>query len=163
MNFVRTPAAGRPDVCPDDAVDPYGDGTPSPMDLRCSYADSTGGTLTRVQGRVLVEAGPGALGNSPGRVTVVIHEAPRAIDGPPGRKVAEATTDPQGAFSVGAMMRPGEYLVVVTDLPGRGGPVQQRVTVGRDAGHRLSEVRLVIPRDRMLTDEPTDDESPAAP
>ena len=32
LRMAKQPAAGRPDVCPDDAVDPYGDGTPGPMD-----------------------------------------------------------------------------------------------------------------------------------
>ncbi|MCA9712482.1 MAG: hypothetical protein KDK70_42025, partial [Myxococcales bacterium] len=146
LRMVTQPAAGRPDACPDDAVDPYGDGTPGPMDLRCSYADTTGGVLTRVQGRVLLEGPPGSPGESPGRTEVIVVEAPRAVDGPLGRAVAEATTDPQGAFSVGAMLAPGEYVVLV---PGRadGGPLaQRRITVGGAQGHHLEGVRLVIPR-----------------
>ncbi|MCH9680071.1 MAG: carboxypeptidase-like regulatory domain-containing protein [Deltaproteobacteria bacterium] len=153
LQLVRTPAAGRPDVCPDDAVDPHGDTTPSAMHLRCSYADAAGGTPTRVKGRVSVEGAPGSLGDSPGRIAVVVHQAPRAVDGPPGPKVAEATTDPQGTFSIGALLRPGEYVVVVADVPGRGPPVQRRITVGGEAGHTLSDVQLVIPRARMLADE----------
>lgn len=145
VRLVRQPAVGRPDVCPDDAVDAYGDGTPGPMDLRCSYADGSGGLPTRVRGRVLVET-PGGPGASPGRTTVIVYEAPRTIDGPPGRAVAEATTDPQGSFSVGAMLAPGEYLVAV---PGRveGRPrASRRITVGGEAGHQLEDVRLMIPQ-----------------
>lgn len=158
VRVVRQPAVGRPDVCLEGAVDPYGDGTPGPMDLRCSYEDGAGGVLTRVRGRVLEEGPPGSPGESPGRTEVIVYEAPRAIDGSPGgavapgrasalgRAVAKVTTDPQGAFSVGAMMAPGEYLVVV---PGgtAGAPLaSRRIEVGGKAGHRLDDVRLVIPR-----------------
>lgn len=143
---VRQPAVGRPDACPEDAVDPRGDGTPGPMDLRCSYQDGAGGIPTRVQGRVLREGPPGSPGESPGRTEVIVYEAPRAIDGPPGRAVAKVTTDPQGAFSVGAMMAPGEYLVVVPADAARAPLASRRIAVGGEAGHRLDDIRLVIPR-----------------
>ncbi len=146
VRMAKQPAAGRPDVCPEDAVDPFGDGTPSPMDLRCSYSDTTGGVLTRVQGRVLLEGAPGSVGESPGRTEVIVYEAPLALGGPLGRAVASATTDPQGAFTLGSMLPAGEYVVVV---PGHanGGPLaQRRIVVGGENGHRLDDVRLVIPR-----------------
>lgn len=146
MRMARQPAAGRPEVCPDDAVDPYGDGTPSPMDLRCSYADTTAGVLTRIRGRVLVEGPPGSPGGSPGRTKVIVYEAPRAIDGPPGRAVAHATTDPQGAFTLGSMLPAGEYLLVVPDDDGGRPRVSQRITVSGATGRHLDDVRLYIPR-----------------
>lgn len=149
MRYAGQVAYGTPEVCPDDAVDPMGDGTPGPMDLRCSYADTTGGPITRVRGRVLLEPIPGQLGDPPGRTEVIVHEAPTAVGGPLGREVARATTDPQGAFSIGATLRAGDYEVVV---PGPGGRTlaRTRITVGDEAGHRLDEVRLTIPR---LADE----------
>lgn len=152
--FATQAAHGRPDTCPEDAVDPYGDGSPSPMDLRCSYDDGTGSMLTRVRGRVALEGPPGSPGESPGRVEVVVHEAPRALEGPLGRRVAHATTDPQGGFTVGAMLRGGAYVLVVPDPAGGRPLVQQRITVGGDAGHRLDDVQLVIPRSLDETTEP---------
>lgn len=150
MRYAGQVAYGTPEVCPDDAVDPMGDGTPGPMDLRCSYSDTTGGPITRVRGRVLLEGGPGSLGDPPGRVEVIVHEAPPAVGGPLGREVARATTDPQGAFSIGATLRAGEYEVVVPG-PGTRVRARQRITIGDEAGHRIDDVRLVIPR---TDDEP---------
>lgn len=151
--FATQIAYGRPDTCPEDAVDVYGDGTPSPMELRCSYADGTGSMLTRVQGRVLVEGPPGSTGDSPGRVEVVVHQAPR-VGELLGAEVARVVTDPQGTFSVGAMLRPGELVLVVIDPDGGPPLVQQRITVGGEAGHRLEGVRLVVPRPMEAELEP---------
>lgn len=157
--FATQVAHGRPDTCPEDAVDPYGDGTPSPMDLRCSYADGTGGVLTRVHGRVMREGPPGSPGESPGRLEVVMHEAPRALDGPLGAEVAHASTDPQGAFTVGVMLRRGEYVLVVPAAAGGRPRAQQRIRVGGEAGHRIDDVRLVIPR-ALAEDEDVEEASP---
>lgn len=120
------------------------------MDLRCSYAGTTGGVLTQVRGRVLLEGGPGSLGESPGRTEVIVYEAPRALDGPLGRAVAEATTDPQGSFRVGAMLPPGDYVLVIPGHAERRPLAQRRITVGGDAGHQLRDIRIVIPRDSAL-------------
>ncbi len=144
--FASQVAYGRPDACPEDAVDPYGDGTPSPMDLRCSYSDGTGGIITQVRGRVLLEGAPGSPGDSPGRLDVVMHEAPRALDGPLGPEVGRASTDPQGAFTLGVKLRAGEFVLVVPGAAGGRPRVQQRIEIGGEAGHRLEGVRLVIPR-----------------
>lgn len=145
--FATQVAYGKPDTCPDDAVaDVYADGSPSPMDLKCSYADGTGGVLTRVRGRVLVEGPPGSPGESPGRVTVALHRAPKAPGEPLGPELAHAVTDPQGSFSLGAMLRPGELVISVHGSEGARPLVEQRITVGGEAGFRLDDVRLVIPR-----------------
>jgi hypothetical protein len=148
--FATQVAYGRPAACPDDAIDPYGDGTPSPMDLRCSYTDGTGGVLTRVRGHVMLEGPPGSTGDPPGRVEVVMHEAPRG-EGPLGPEVAHASTDPQGAFTMGVKLRRGEYVLVVRDEAGGRPRAQQRVTVGGQDDSALDRVRLVIPR--ALDDE----------
>lgn len=159
--FATQVAYGTPETCPDDAVsDVYADGSPSPMDLKCSYADGTGGIVTRVRGRVLVEGPPGSPGESPGRVTVVLYRAPKAPGDPLGPKLAHAVTDPQGAFSLGAMLRPGELLITVQDADGGRPLVERRVTVGGAAGHRLDDVRLVIPR---ALDAAEDEDAPAEP
>ena len=145
MRHAGRVAYGTPAVCPDDAVDPMGDGTPGGMDFRCSYSDTTGGAITQIRGRVSIEGGPGSMGESPGRVEVEVYEAPEVVDGPKGRKVAHGTTDPQGTFSVGATLRQGQYVLVV---PGEGPqPRAERIiNVGGDAGHRLDDVLVVIPR-----------------
>lgn len=154
--FATQVAYGKPDTCPDDAVaDVYGDGSPSPMDLRCSYADGTGGMITRVRGRVLVEGPPGSPGESPGRVTIALYRAPKVPGEPLGPELAHAVTDPQGSFSLGAMLRPGELVIVVRDDEAGRPLVEQRIAVGGDAGYRLDDVRLVIPRAMdVAEDEP---------
>jgi hypothetical protein len=144
--FATQVAYGRPETCPDDAVDPYGDGSPSPMDLRCSYTDGTGSMVARVRGRVLREGPPGSPGESPGRISVVLHRAPKVPGGPLGPELAHTVTDPQGSFSLGAMLRPGELLISVYGSEGGRALVERRVTIGGEAGFRLEDVRLVIPR-----------------
>jgi hypothetical protein len=145
--FATQIAYGRPETCPDDAVaDVYGDGSPSPMDLRCSYADGTGAVLTRVRGRVQVEGPPGSPGEAPGRLTVVLHRAPRKPGEPLGPEIGHAVTDPQGTFSLGVMLRPGEHVLRVTDPDGGAPLVEQRIVLGGEAGHRIDDVQLVIPR-----------------
>jgi hypothetical protein len=154
--FATQVAYGRPDTCPEDAVDPYGDGTPGPMDLRCSYSDGTGSILTRVRGRVQVEGPPGTSGGSPGRVRVALHRAPKAPGEGLGRELAHGFTEPQGTFTLGAMLRPGEMVLLVTDPDDGALLVQQRVTVGGEAGHRL-DVRIVIPRPLDAPEPPADE------
>ncbi|MCX4243170.1 hypothetical protein [Paraliomyxa miuraensis] len=155
--FATQIAYGRPETCPEGAVDPHGDGTPSPMDLRCSYDDGTGSIPTRIRGRVSLEGSPGTVGRSPGRVEVVVHEAPKAIDGPIGGRVAHASTDPQGVFVVSAMLRSGEYVLVVR-TPGQARPlVEQRITLGGPAGHRIEGIQLVVPRRLDDLEPPADD------
>jgi hypothetical protein len=97
------------------------------------------------------------MGESPGRLEVVMHEAPRALDGPLGAEVAHASTDPQGAFTVGVMLRRGEYVLVVPGPAGARPRAQLRLTVGGEAGHRIDDVRLVIPR---AIDEEEEEEGP---
>jgi len=160
--FATQVAYGRPETCPDDAVaDVYGDGSPSPMDLRCSYADGTGSVLARVRGRVLLEGPPGSPGESPGRMTVVLVRAPKVPGDPFGPELAHAVTDPQGAFSMGAMLRGGELVLQVYDAEDGGGRplVERRITMGGDAGYRLDDVRLVIPRPM---DEPSEPSEPSS-
>lgn len=151
--FATQAAYGRPDTCPEGAVsDVFGDGSPSPMDLRCSYSDGTGSILTRVHGRVELEGPPGSTGASPGRVRVGLHRAPKAAGEVLGPELAHVITEPQGTFTLGAMLRPGEMMLVITD-PDSGDPIaRQPITVGGDAGHKL-DVRVVIPR-LLDADEP---------
>lgn len=151
MRYASQVSYGRPDACPDDAVDVSGV-VGGPTDLRCSYSDAMGPPITRIRGRVLVEGPPGSPGESPGRIDVVVHQAPDAIGGPLGKEVARASTDPQGAFSVGTKLPSGDYVVAVPG-PGKRTLAQRPITVGGEAGHQLDDVRLVIPR-------PLDDDAP---
>src|SRR5690606_20212522 len=60
--WARKPAAGRPATCPDHPVDVWGDGTPGPNDLRCSYEGTAGGQLIQLRGIVSEAAEGQALG-----------------------------------------------------------------------------------------------------
>lgn len=154
--FATQAAYGRPETCPEGAVsNVYGDRmpTPSPMDLRCSYADGTGSVLTRVRGRVVLEGPAGSPGEAPGRVTVALYKVP-PVGQALGPELGHAVTDPQGTFSLGVMLRPGEMLLVVPDPDGGPPLVQQRLVVGGDAGHRIEGVRIVIPRPMDEEPEP---------
>lgn len=107
MTWARTPAAGRPASCPDDAVDLTGDHLPVGDHLRCSYADAERGVL-RVQGTVLPAAG-GALarGLADTRVTLV-----RMGDAGASVELAHTTSDAQGRFSLQTRAAAGEYRLV---------------------------------------------------
>lgn len=137
MSYADRIAYGRPATCPDDAVDVFGDGRPGPDDLRCSYSDTAGGELVRVAGRVQLPAEGATLGAGVPDVTVLVQELERT--GAPGRVVARATTDPQGTFSVGAVLKAGEYLLVVPGA-GSGPPRASRrfeITEGQKSVGRL--------------------------
>lgn len=111
MAYADRVAYGRPATCPDDAVDVFGDGRPGPDDLRCSYSDTAGGELVRVAGRVQLAPVGATLGEGLPEVTVLVQEI--EARGTIGRVVARATTDAQGTFSVGAVLKAGEYELVV--------------------------------------------------
>lgn len=142
MSHAGRVAYGRPATCPDGAVDVFGDGRPGPDDLRCSYADTAGGELVRVTGRVLHQAQGGVLGDEMSGVTVLVHRVDKA--GVAGPVIARATTDAQGKFSVGAVLRAGEYLLV---LPGAsGGPPRAARRFEVDQGARqVDRIDLLVP------------------
>lgn len=138
--WPRQPAAGRPATCPDDAVDPFGDGTPGPDDARCSYADAQGRLLVQLRGTVLGEGEAGQMAMPLSEVEVTVHAIERARSGDPrdeevGPTVARGRTDAQGAFSMSAMLRPGTYVVRV-------GGAEQRIEID---GGDVEPVRVLVP------------------
>ncbi|MBL4689537.1 MAG: hypothetical protein JKY37_33425 [Nannocystaceae bacterium] len=108
-------AHGRPDTCPDGAVDPFGDGTPAPDDARCSY-QAPGGSLVELRGQVTTAsdgAHPGEPVDGVEVVVFVVVEGGRGVR----REVARTRADAQGSFSIAAMLRPGRYTVGLADSP----------------------------------------------
>ena len=141
LELANKPAAGRPATCPDGAVDAFGDGTPSPMDARCSYEDAFGEGMSRVRGKVMGEGDHGGLPRPLSGVQVTIH---RVEAGGLGRPVARATTDAQGSFSFSAFLPAGDYALVVD-----GGALRTISLTG--AGARvLDDVSLIVPADPRL-------------
>jgi hypothetical protein len=141
LELANRPAAGRPATCPDDAVDVFGDGTPSPMDARCSYDDAFGEGLSRVRGKVLGEGESGALPQPLAGVEVTVH---RLEGGTIDRPVARAITDAQGAFTFSAILPAGEYALVVP------GGAHRTITVGGAGARVVDDVVLVVPVDPHL-------------
>jgi len=140
--WARKPAAGRPATCPDHPVDVWGDGTPGPNDLRCSYEGTAGGQLIQLRGIVSEAAEGQALGQGLEKQRV---EVLRVKDGvPTGDPLGTATTDAQGRFSLGVVLRPGTYVVrVITVGPGSQ-PVERWVEIA--SGTRsVPDVDLVVP------------------
>ena len=142
MSYADRIAYGRPATCPDDAVDVFGDGRPGPDDLRCSYSDTAGGELVRVAGRVQRPAAGATLGEGLPEITVLVQEIEPG--GGVGRVVARATTDAQGTFSVGAVLKAGEYVLVVPGA-GAGAPRASRRFEVAEGQRTLDRLDVFVP------------------
>ncbi len=137
FTWARTPAAGTPSTCPEDAVDyPGVDGrnVPSTDQARCSYADGAR-DLVHVRGKVLQEV-PGNLARGMADVVVVfLSVRDDGTDGPP---LARTTTDAQGAFSLKVQAKPGHYALVAGD--GR-----WPVDVAKKGTRTFDDVQVLVP------------------
>jgi hypothetical protein len=163
FELVNRPGAGRVATCPDGATDVFGDGTPSPMDARCSYDDALGEGLTQVRGKVLAESDTGPLPTAVEGAVVTVHPFADEAGGS-GRlqpAVARAITDAQGSFSLSAMLRAGTYVFAVD------GSAQRTIELSDDRDVRaqgsathgsgarsLDDVRIVLPADPRLSPTP---------
>jgi hypothetical protein len=113
------------------------------MDLRCSYADAAGGQAVQLTGRVR-EAPEGAdIGDGLPHVAVQVHAI--GPEGQLGPIVAEATSDAQGAFSVAALLRAGEYVLVIPALV-PGPPRATRRFELSGAQRSVADLLLLVPR-----------------
>lgn len=133
FTWLRTPAAGRPSTCPEDAVD-FGDGVPTTHAQRCSFADAER-DLVHVRGKVIQEV-PGSLARGLAEVEVVVVRIRE--DGSDGPALARATTDAQGAFSLKLEAKPGEYAVVA-------GLARAPVAVAKKGPRTFTDVMLLVP------------------
>ncbi len=142
--FLRSPAVGRPDTCPDDMVDVTGDSRGlGPTSVRCSYDHAAGGGLVQVRGKVLLEAGPGELAHPVANQVLTLH---RRSD---GKQVARTRTDHQGTYSL-SFVNGGEELelrVVAADT--REVLVRRRLDLAKDA-RSLAGIDLLMPVDQRL-------------
>ncbi len=140
FNFLTTPAYGRPDTCPDDAVDPGGPGG-GPMAARCSYANASG-EMMQLRGSVLLEvSGSGIPRPAEGMRVIVSDDA--------GKQVGRTTSDAQGRFTVGLSQPPGAYVlrVVATDT---GAVLTERSVVVPEGARTVNDLDLVLPLDPTL-------------
>jgi hypothetical protein len=141
FELANRPAAGRPVTCPDDAIDVFGDGTPSPMDARCSYEDAFGEGLSRVRGKVMGEGDPGGLPQPLAGIEVTAH---RVEAGVLGAALARATTDTQGSFTFSAILPAGEYALVIA------GGAHRTITLGGAGARVIDDVLVLVPADPRL-------------
>jgi len=150
VNLVRTPAVGRADTCPDDAVaidERYG---PGPNEVRCSYSDAMGQGVTTMSGQVRAE--DGGIGVGMGGLVVSVH----AASGPPnpdapGPALATTTTDAQGSFHFSAVLGPGDYLLVARDEKAPGALAFRTLTLDAGTRRELSDLLLWVPTDERLS------------
>jgi hypothetical protein len=133
FTWARTPAAGRPSTCPEDAVD-FGDGVPTTHAQRCSYADGER-DLVHVRGKVLQEV-PGNIPRGLAQIEVVVVSVRE--DGSDGPALARATTDAQGAFSLKVNARPGTYAIVAGDA-------RAPLDVVKKGPRTFEEIELLVP------------------
>jgi hypothetical protein len=146
MTFPHQPAVGRPSTCPDDAVDPgsMGPGV-GPLDVRCSYDDTTAGPLVQLRGKVLLEGDAGAMPESLAEAVVTIHDARKANAPALGR----ATTDSQGAYSMSLSLPAGSYELRVSAPETTEVLATRRIEVP-DGASNMSGVDLILQMDPRL-------------
>ena len=145
MEFLSaTPADGRPETCPDDAVDPGGPGG-GPMAARCSYDPGSDAHLVQLRGSVLLEGGEGEMPVPAEGMRVEI----RRDDTANGKVVGRSVTDAQGGFSVSLKGPPGAYNVrTISEETGE--TLAQRRFVVSENGRAVSGLDLLLPLDPAL-------------
>jgi len=151
VRVLTTPAYGRPSTCPEGAIDPHGDGTPSAMQARCSYDNAAGQSMTRLGGQVLAEGDSGSPGIGVAGMRVTVHRV-RGAPNPrsPGDVVGHATTDTQGSFHLGAILPSGNYLVMVRAEEGGEPLAHRQITLTGKRDRDVEDVILWLPRDPRL-------------
>jgi len=152
--YPREVAYGRPSTCPDVRLPPLRDGNVSPDAARCSFADANGSKVSQFAGKVLAEGGPGDPGTGVADVKISVHAVPGAAFDPanPGPRVAHATTDAQGNYSLRGLFIPGDYALVVREPTGEA-LTYRVVRVEPEAMGALRDLRVVIPIDPRLKAE----------
>jgi hypothetical protein len=118
-------------------------GVPTPGQIRCSYEDGIGLGSTRLSGSVYGEGGQGFAGVPLEGVVISVHRAKsgRGL----GDVVGRAMSDPQGHYSMSAMLPGGEYIVVARDSEGEELARAPLRTEDRDDSRR--KVDLLVPLD----------------
>lgn len=151
VNVLTTPAYGRPSTCPEGAIDPHGDGTPSPIEARCSFDNAAGASMTELGGQVLAEGSPGSPGTGVPGMRITVH---RVLGAPnprsPGDAIAHATTDAQGSYHLNAILPPGDYLVVARAKEGGEPLAHRQITLTGKRERSVEDVVLWLPVDPRL-------------
>lgn len=143
--FVTTPASGRPETCPDGAVDPsagYMRGA-SAMSARCSYEDVAGGGLVQIRGKVLLESAPGQSPQPVADQVITVH---RKSD---GKQLGRSRTDRQGAYSV-SLVASGEPLEIRVVADGTRQVLSTRLLNVPARTRRVAGIDLLLPIDARL-------------
>ena len=144
FNFLASPANGRPDTCPDDAVDPGGPGG-GPMAPRCSYSDASAG-MVQLRGTVLLQGADGTQNAPAEGMRVTIH---RDGAGPVGEQIGRTMSDAQGRFSVSLSVGSGAYrLRAVAEDTGE--VLAERPFVIPEGARRVDDLDVILPVDPAL-------------
>jgi hypothetical protein len=150
-SFLTTPAYGRPSTCPEGAADPYGDGTPSSLQAKCSFENAAGESITRLGGQVLALGTSGSPGTGVPGIRVTVHRVEGAPNPrSPGKAVGHATTDAQGSYHMSAILPAGDYLVVVRAEEDGEPLAHRKITLTGRRDRTVEDVVLWLPVDQRL-------------
>lgn len=140
FTFLNTPANGRPETCPDDAIDPGGPGG-GPMAPRCSYDDAAA-SMVQLRGSVLLEAGgAGEIARPAEGMRVTVERS--------GDQVGKTVSDAQGGFTVSLATGPGTYVLrVVAEETGE--VLAERTAIVPEGASGVSGLDLLLPLDPAL-------------
>lgn len=142
MTFLSQPANGRPQTCPDDAVDPGGAGG-GPMGARCSYRTTGNSGLVQLRGSVLLEGAGDQMARGAEGMRVTVHDASGKAS------IGRTLSDAQGHFTVSVSVEPGQYLLrVVSEETDE--VLAERTFVVTDQGTVLTGLDLTLPLDPSL-------------
>jgi hypothetical protein len=145
LKYPHIQAAGRPANCPDRPMT-NPNGIASPDAIRCSYDDGVGAGSARLTGSVYGEGQSAMSDVALEGVSITVHKIKGASS--PGDIVGRATSDPQGRYSMSAMLPEGEYLVIARDAEGNElARAPLRTRKGSDSDFKVD---LLVPLDPAI-------------
>lgn len=147
LNYPTVAATGPTENCPDNRITGVNTGgMPTPDAVRCSYRDAHGEGQSKLRGSVYGEQ-PGTFPGVPlEAVNVTVHEIDK--DGLPGKQVARAQTNPQGHFTLAAMLPADTYLIIARDEAGK--ELGRTTIVSDDRNPELPKVQILVPMDPAM-------------
>lgn len=142
MTFLNQPADGRPETCPDDAVDPGGPGG-GPMAGRCSYRNTGDSGMVQLRGSVLLEGAGDQMARGAEGMRVIV------LDARGKETVGRTLSDAQGRFTVSVSVPPGQYVLRAVAEESEE-VLAERTFIIADQATTLSELDLILTLDPSL-------------